>query len=347
MIAVKKTSPYIRKETSTKRMMTDVLIALIPILLFAVYKFSYTYLLKAIVASVVAVLAEFISIILIKKQKGVTIKQTIKDNYTINNIVPPIITALIFLFTLPNTINYYSIIIGVLFAIIVVKMIFGGLGQNVLNPAGAARIFVGLALAKFFTYDALDGLSGATALGTEYPAIFYSYSMTDLFLGNIPGSSGEISKLAILLGGFYLLIRRSADYRVVVSSLLSFSILIFFAGLGMGLKADSFRFTLYHLLSGGLLFGVFFMATDPVTSPYTRPGRLIFGLIIGSLVALIRLFGSLPEGMVFALVIANIFVGLIDYKKWTSNVYTKKFAIGYALSIVILTLIVFAGVGGF
>lgn len=347
MIAVKKTSPYIRKETSTKRMMTDVLIALIPLLVFAVYKFSYTYLLKIIVASLVAVVAEFVAIMLMHKEKGITFKQTVKDNYTVNNIVPPIITAIIFLFTLPNTINYYVIILGVLFAIVVVKMIFGGLGQNVLNPAGAARIFVGLALAKFFTYESIDGLAGSTALGTEYPAIFYSYSLLDLFVGNIPGSSGEISKLAIIIGGMYLLIRRSADYRVVVSSLLSFSIFILFAGLGKGLGVDSFRFTLYHLLSGGLLFGVFFMATDPVTSPYTRPGRLIFGLIIGSLVALIRLFGSLPEGMVFALVIANIFVGLIDYKKWTSNVYTKKFAVGYALSIIIITLIVYAGVGGF
>lgn len=346
MIAIKKTSPYVRKETSTKRMMVDVLIALLPILIFAVYKYSFTYLLKAVVVSAVAVGAEALMILIMKRQKGVTLKQTFKNNYTINNIVPPIITALIFLFTLPATISYYVLIVGILFAIVIVKMLFGGLGQNFLNPAGAARIFVGLALASFFTYQNVDGLAGSTALGTAYPDVLNSYSLLDLFIGNIPGSSGEISKAAILLGGVYLLIRRSADYRPVVSSLAIFAVIIFFAGLGLGYGADSFRFTLYHLLSGGLLFGVFFMATDPVTSPYTRPGRLIFGFIIGALVAIIRLFGALPEGMVFALLIANVFVGLIDYKKWTTNVYTKRFAIGYAMMIVAVTFIVFVGVGG-
>lgn len=347
MVAVKKTSPYIRKETSTKRMMIDVLIALMPILIFGIYRFSYKYLIKAVVVSLLAVILEFIFVILMKKEKGITLKQTINKNYTINNVIPPIITALIFLFTLPHTIPYYVLVVGVIFAIVIVKMLFGGLGYNILNPAGAARVFVGLALAKFFVYENLDGLAGATALGTSYESVFHSYSLLDLFVGNIPGSSGEISKLAILIGGIYLLVRRSADFRVVVSSLLSFSILMFISGLGLGYGIDSFKYTLFHLLSGGLLFGVFFMVTDPVTSPYTRPGRMLFGLIIGSLVAIIRLFGSLPEGMVFALLLGNILVGLIDYKRWTKNNYTKKFVIGYALSIIILSLIVFAGVGGF
>ena len=346
MQAVAKTSPYIRKPVSTKRMMADVLIALIPILFFAVYRYGFNYLLKAVVASAIAVVAEAVAFGLMK-EKDETYQARFKNKYTINNIIPPIVTALIFLFTLPSTISYYVIVVGVLFAILIVKMIFGGLGRNIFNPAGAARIFVGLALASFISYVDVDAVAGATALQVPYGEVFRYYSISDLFFGNIPGSAGEISAIAILIGGGYLLIRRSADYRVVVSSLLTFAVLLFVAGLGLGYGIDTFKFVLFHLLSGGLLFGIFFMATDPVTSPYTAPGRVLFGLIIGALVAIIRLFGALPEGVVFSIVIANFLVPLIDYKKWTTNVFNKKHIIGYSTAILVLALIVFIGVGGF
>lgn len=345
MQAVAKTSPYIRKPISTKRMMTDVLIALLPLLMFAVYRYGFSYILKAVVVSLVAVLAEFVAFGLMKTKEE-TFKERYKK-YTINNIVPPVITALIYLFTLPYTISYYVLIVGILFAILLIKMVFGGLGRNVFNPAGAARMFVALALGSFFKYADVDAIANATPLGLTYPNVFNFYSISDLFFGNIPGSSGEISALAILIGGGYLLIRRSADFRVVVSSLGVFALLMLVAGLGLGYGLDSFRFVLFQLLSGGLLFGVFFMATDPVTSPYTRPGRLIFGLIIGTFVVLIRLFGNLPEGMVFSLLLANLVVPLIDYKKWTTNLYKKPFIISYAVTIAVMALIVFAGVGGF
>lgn len=346
MQAVVKTSPYIRKATSTKRMMIDVLIALIPVVAFAVYKFQLTFITRALVAVVIAVLAEAVCFALMK-DKNETLEQRFKK-YTVNNIVPPIITALIFVLTLPNKISFVVVVVGILFAMVIGKMIFGGLGKNIFNPAGIGRAFVALAFASLFagTYDGIDAIAGATALSGNFPDILASYSLNDLFFGNIPGSMGEISALAIIIGGAYLLIRRAADYRIIASALGVFALLMLVAGIGLGVESV-LNYTLFHLLSGGLLFGVVFMATDPITSPYTRQGRLIYGAMIGALVAIIRLFAALPEGMVFALVIANGFVPLIDYRKWSTNIYRPKFIIGYTIVILITAIIVFAGVGGF
>lgn len=346
MQAVNKTSPYIRKATSTKRMMIDVLIALIPVVAFAIYRFKGEFIFKALIAVVIAILVEAIAFGLMK-EKNESLEERFKK-YTVNNVVPPIITALIFVLTLPNAISLVVVIIGILFAMIVGKMIFGGLGRNIFNPAGIGRAFVALAFAGLFAgaYGGIDAIAGVTALGGSFPNILASYSLGDLFFGNVPGSMGEISALAIIIGGIYLLVRRAADYRIMASALAVFTLLIAVSGLVV-YPDDVFMYTMYHLLSGGLLFGVVFMATDPITSPYTRQGRLIYGALIGALVAIIRLFGALPEGMVFALVIANGFVPLIDYRKWSTNVYRLKFIIGYAVVIVIVALIVFAGMGGF
>jgi len=183
-------------------------------------------------------------------------------------------------------------------------------------------------------------------IGGGFPEVFASYSLKDMFFGNIPGSLGETSSLAILIGGIYLLIRRSADFRPVIATLLSFTILIIIAGCIL-YPNDVLKFTLYHLFTGGLLFGVFFMVTDPVTSPITRPGRFIFGLIIGALIFAIRMFGAYPEGVAMAILVANLFVPLIDYPKWATNQYTKKFFIGYALSFVCIILLSVWMLGGF
>lgn len=344
---VRKTSPYIRKETSTKRMMVDVLIALMPLVAYGIYQYRFEFFLKLILASVLAIAAEAFGFMLMK-DKDQSIKDRFREKYTINNVIPPVITAIIFLMTLPSSIPYVVVVVGILFAILIGKMIFGGLGKNVFNPAGLARIFVGLSFGSLFVYASVDGVTGATALGQSFPEVLNSISFSELFFGLIGGSSGEINKLAILLGGAYLLIRRAADWRVVVTPLLTVAGLMLVAGIAQGFGTNLlFKYVLYHLLSGGLLFGIFFMATDPITSPYTSRGRLIYGLIIGSLVVLIRLFGNLPEGMVFALLVANIFVPVIDYKRWTKSYYTKNYIIGYAISVIVIALIVFAGMGGF
>lgn len=350
MRAISQTSPYVRKETSTKRMMIDVLIALIPVVAFAVYQYQLAFVNRMLLASLLAVSSEAVSFILMKN-KNETISQRL-EKYTVNNVVPPIITAIILVLTLPSTIPYLALSLGTVFAIVIGKMIFGGLGRNIFNPAGLGRVFIGLSFASLFVYTNVDDITGVTALGQSFPEVLNSYSLLDLFFGNVPGSMGEVSALAILIGAIYLIVRRSADYRVMLSGLLTFTFFILISGLALiskGSMASNLlvKYVLFHILSGGLLFGLTFMATDPVTSPYTRPGRLIFGLIIGGLVAVIRLFGSLPEGMVFALLIANAFVALIDYKKWTTNTYTKKFIFGYTVVILLVGLAVFAGMGGF
>ncbi|HKL95420.1 MAG TPA: RnfABCDGE type electron transport complex subunit D, partial [Haploplasma sp.] len=310
MQAIRQTAPYVRKDTSTKSMMIDVLVALLPVVIFAIFRFKTDFIFRALLSVGLAVAIEAVAFALMK-EKNETLKARFKNKYTINNIVPPIITGLIFVLTVPSKASYILVAVGISVAMIIGKMIFGGLGKNVFNPAGLGRAFVALAMGGLMgSYIGIDGSSGSTALGDG------TYTILQLFLGQIPGSMGEISALAIILGGIYLLVRRSADFRVIVSSLLTFSLIMLSGIIGKGVVGtEIFKQLLIQILSGGLLFGVVFMATDPVTSPYTRPGRIIFGSIIGVLVAVIRLFGSLPEGMVFALLIANAFVALIDYKR--------------------------------
>lgn len=342
MQAIRQTAPYVRKDTSTKSMMIDVLVALLPVVIFAIFRFKTDFIFRALLSVGLAVAIEAVAFALMK-EKNETLKARFKNKYTINNIVPPIITGLIFVLTVPSKASYILVAVGISVAMIIGKMIFGGLGKNVFNPAGLGRAFVALAMGGLMgSYIGIDGSSGSTALGDG------TYTILQLFLGQIPGSMGEISALAIILGGIYLLVRRSADFRVIVSSLLTFSLIMLSGIIGKGVVGtEIFKQLLIQILSGGLLFGVVFMATDPVTSPYTRPGRIIFGSIIGVLVAVIRLFGSLPEGMVFALLIANAFVALIDYKRWTTNKYTNRFVLSYSITIIAVALIVFAFAGGF
>ena len=155
---------------------------------------------------------------------------------------------------------------------------------------------------------------------------------------------GEISALLILVGGAYLFIRKSADFRITLSMLLAFSLLMVVAALAV--KGDVVNILLYQLLTGGLLYGAIFMATDPVTAPITKPGRWIYGLLLGALVVVIRLFGSHVEGVAFAILISNMFVPLIDYYKWSNPKYTWKMWLGYGVMLLVLCLIVFIGLGG-
>lgn len=353
---VKQTAPYIRKDVSTKRMMIDVLIALIPVVSFSIYRFGFDAIIRIIVSLVVMIGLEALAFGMMQKpvksdQWKVRLKSRF-EKYTINNITAPAVSAVIFALLVLSKLPIYAVVIGAAFAIIIVKMLFGGLGGNIFNVAAGGRVFIGLALANMFTntYEGVDIVAGGTALSTiksglGFPFALDSYPLMDLFLGNIPGSMGEISALAILIGLIYLLIRKSADYRVVLSGALTFIILIFVAGLKL-YPGQAIDFTLYHLLSGGILFGLTFMITDPVTSPITRPGRWIYGLLVGALVVLIRLFGAYPEGVAFALLFANMFVPLIDMPKWSTNKIKPSFIAGYIISIILLGLVVFFGVGG-
>lgn len=352
----KQTSPYIRKETSVKRMMVDVLIALLPVVVFAIYRFGWDAIIRILLSVVIMVVAEVIGMMM-----RVMVHPSVKgfknrfkarfEKLTINNVTAPLVSAIIFAMIIPSTLNLYVVAVGALFGIVVAKLFFGGLGSNIFNPAAIGRVFIGLSFASQFKYAGIDAAVGATPLGAvkdamlNIPTVLQDYKLIDLFLGNIPGSMGEISAILILVGAAYLFIRKAADFRVTLSMVLSFSVIIFIAAIAQGSK-NLLETTLYHVLGGGLLFGAVFMITDPITSPYTRPGRWIYGLMVGVIVAFIRLFGAYPEGVAFAIIISNMFVALLDYYKWSTNKYSWKFIIGYVISLAALGLVAFIGMGG-
>jgi Na+-translocating ferredoxin:NAD+ oxidoreductase subunit D len=356
MQMIKQTSPFVRKTISTKRMMTDVIIALIPVVLFSIYRFGMDSVIRILVSVVVMVGLEAIAFGMMHKPDNsekylIRLKSRYKD-YTINNVVIPIVSGIIFAMLIPSKLPIYAVVVGAAFGIIVAKMLFGGTGANIFNIAATGRVFIGLALTDMFSgkYVGVDLVAGGTALttlkgGLGFPGALNSYSILDLFMGNIPGSMGEISALAILIGGAYLFIRRSADYRGPLSALITFVILMTLVGLKLYPDAV-FSYVLFQLFAGGLLFGLVYMITDPVTSPVTRPGRWLFGLLVGALVVLIRLFGAYPEGVAYALLIANMFVPLIDYYKWANNKFKPGFIIGYVVILIALGLVVYFGVGG-
>ncbi len=347
MKLVRQTAPYIRKKVTVERMMLDVIIALLPSVIFATV-YSNGAALAILAMSLATVLAsEYIYTKITKRE------------LTKATLYAGAITAIIFALTLPTTlvtsgepvIGLYVVFVGAAFAIIVGKLVFGGLGTNIGNPAAIGRVVVILAFGSVLTYDAA---SGATALGTlkstsenfveQFNNAMEYYSFKDLFFGTIPGSMGEVSALAIIIGAVYLFYRKAADLRSTLSMLASFSIIILVAALGLGV--NPFEYLLFHLLSGGILFGAVFMITDPVTSPTTARGRIIFGMIAGVLTALIRIFGAYPEGVAFAILMANMFVPSIDYYKWQNTKYTRKFVIGVTTTMAVLSLIVFLGIGG-
>ncbi len=347
MKLIRQTAPYIRKKVTVERMMIDVIIALLPATIFAII-YSKGAALVILTISIMTVLAsEYIYTKVTKKQ------------LTKGTLYAGTITATIFALTLPTTLvttgdafrGLYIVFIGALFAIVVGKLLFGGLGTNIGNPAAIGRLVVLVSFGSALTYDAV---SGATALGTlkatsenfveQFNKAMEYYSFKDLFFGTIPGSMGEVSALAIIIGGIYLFYRKSADLRNTLSMLLAFSIIILVAGLGLGV--NPLEYLLFHLLSGGILFGAVFMITDPVTSPTTARGRIIYGMIAGVLSALIRLFGAYPEGVAFAILLANIFVPSIDYYKWQSTKYTRKYVIGLMITMSLLSLVVFLAIGG-
>lgn len=321
------TSPYIRKNASVSRMMLDVIIALMPVTIFAIIQNGMGALSVILISVGVMLVSELLANLMIKWPKGLKIKEMfskdgfskVKKGFTINNFLAPILSGLIYAMILPAHCNWYVVLIGALFGMVIGKMVFGGLGQNIFNPAATGRAFVGicfgpqisLAYQAQITYDAT---AQATPLATNMGAS--NYSLIDLFLGNVSGSMGEVSALLIIIGALYLFIRRSADLRVFLSFVLSFmalSLVAVLSGFGKYDGSNYFDLWLYQILSGGMLFGAVFMLTDPVTSPVTKYGRVLYGAIAGGLVVLIRISGALPEGVVFSILVVNMLTPLIDY----------------------------------
>jgi electron transport complex protein RnfD len=205
---------------------------------------------------------------------------------------------------MPPEIPLWIPFLGSIFAIIVVKQIYGGLGQNFMNPALAARCFLLISFANQMSAFKLDGVSGATPLSVLKNG--GSVDVAAMFVGKIPGTIGEVSVIALLIGAVYLLVKKVISIRIPAAYLISFGVFVFIFG-----QHDP-AYVLAHLCGGGLIFGAFFMATDYVTSPITPRGQILFGILLGVLTGLFRLFGGSAEGVSYAIIISNLLVPLIE-----------------------------------
>ncbi len=292
-------SPHVRDKSSTKSIMRDVAIALVPTLGFGVYHFGWNALMLIIVSAVSCMAFEALYELLAKKPITVF-------DYS------ALVTGLILAVNLPATAKWWMPVLGSAFAIIVVKMLFGGLGQNFMNPALAGRAFLTISFTARMTNFAVDGVSGATPLAVLKSG--GSVDLKDLFFGFQSGCIGEVSALAILIGAAYLVIRRVVSLRIPLSYIISTIAIIAFIKLVQGTPINGAfgAYLLGELLAGGLLVGAFFMATDYVTSPVTVKGQIVFGLILGLLTALFRTLGSTAEGVSYAIIIGNLLVPLIE-----------------------------------
>lgn len=289
-------SPHIREQSTTRSIMRDVAIALIPTLAFGVYRFGIGALRTIALCVAVCIACEAIFEIIVKKPV------TVYDNSAM-------VTGLILALNLPPTAPWWIPVLGGAFAIIVVKMLFGGIGQNFMNPALAARCFLLISFTQRMTDFAVDGVSSATPL-----ALLKAGERTDLltlFLGYHDGCIGEVSSLAILIGGAYLIVKKIISVRIPAVYIGSTVLFIFMINLISGGDISPV-YLLSHVLSGGLLAGAFFMATDYVTSPITAKGQIVFGVLLGLLTALFRCVGSSAEGVSYAIIIGNLLVPIIE-----------------------------------
>ena len=287
-------SPHISSSNSTQRTMLDVIIALVPVSIAAVILFGIPALLVIAVCVVSAVAGEAVFNIAVKKE------QTIGD-------LSAVVTGLILALNLPANVPLWQAAVGSVFAIVIVKGIFGGLGKNIVNPAIAARVFMLIAfgsMTKAAFPTGLDSVSGATPLADL--ANDKAVNLLDLFLGKCGGALGETCTVALLIGGIYLLVRKVISWHIPVA-FIGTTFLFTFAVEGWNLET-----TLAWVLSGGLVLGAFFMATDYVTSPTTAKGKLIFGIGAGVITVLIRFWGGYPEGVSFAILLMNIVNPYID-----------------------------------
>ncbi len=306
-------SPHVHASDSVQKIMYRVLLALVPALIWSVIVFGFHALWVILIASVSCLGFEYlIQKFMLKKAPDIT------DGSAL-------LTGILLAFNVPSSLPWWMVIIGSLVAIGIGKMSFGGLGNNIFNPALVGRVFLLISFPVQMTNwpvnarSGIDALTSATPLGLLKEGLKNGQPLSelmgklpstyDLLLGNIGGSLGEVSALLLLIGGIYLLIRKVITWHIPVSVIGS-----------MFIFAAIFRFTnpaenvspLFHILSGGAMLGALFMATDMVTSPMTAKAQIIFGAGIGIITMLIRLFGSYPEGISFAILIMNACVPLLN-----------------------------------
>ncbi len=300
-------SPHLHTKTSTGSLMRDVVIALLPAVIVSVLFYGWSALLLLGVSVVSCVLLEFL-----------ITKYLLKRPSTICDF-SAVVTGILLALNLPSTTPWWVVFIGAVVAIGVAKMTFGGLGQNVFNPAIAGRVFLLISFPTYMTdwtvpqgFLPVDATSGATLLGIVKEggvAALGDVNYLDMLFMNIGGSAGELSALALIAGFIYLLARKVIKPYITLSILVTVAV---FSGIFWLIDPAQYTDPLFNLLTGGILLGSIFMATDYVTSPMSNMGGVIFGVGIGLLTMLIRYFGAYPEGMSFAILIMNSTVPLIN-----------------------------------
>ena len=301
-------SPHIRGNFRTNRIMLDVVLALLPALAVGVFRMGIRALAVTMLCMAVAVVTEWLYSRLTKT------RNTVVDGSAM-------VTGLLLAMTLPHTVPYWQAALGSAFAILVVKLLCGGLGQNIFNPALAARAFLLLIYPVGLTrYVAVDGVSAATPLHHMVMPALPEESVLDMFLGNSPGSIGEGCALALLLGGAYLIIRKVISIRIPAAYLGTVAVLT----LVFHKTDDALNWMLYSLFSGGVMLGAIFMATDYATSPATPVGQVAYGIGCGVLTVLLRYFGLFPEGVTYAILLMNALVWVIDYYTPIRRFGTKR-----------------------
>lgn len=311
-------NPHVRDNQTTSKIMLDVLIALLPASIFGVYNFGITAAIMIIITVASAILSEAVYNKLMKK------KNTIGD-------LSAAVTGLLLALNLPGINNikdlkdiWWIAVIGAMFAIIVVKMLFGGLGQNFMNPALGARCFLLLSFTSQMTNFALDidGVSSAT------PLYLLKHNeevdVLKMFIGRTSGTIGETSALAIIIGGIYLLIKGIIDFRIPVFYIGTFAIFAIIYTMCNG--GIDMNFVAAQLCGGGLMLGAWFMATDYVTSPITKKGKIVYGICLGFVTGAFRLLTkdtAAPEGVSYAIIFCNLLVPLIE-KVTSSKAFGKE-----------------------
>ena len=300
-------SPHIRNEDSTRQIMLDVAIALLPALAVAVFVFGARSLVMTVVSVLGCVFFEWLYNKLLKKP------MTITDGSAV-------VTGMLLAYTLPVTAPYWVVLIGDFFAIVIVKCLYGGIGQNFINPALGGRAFLMASWPVAMTtwckvqtslplFTTPEIQSAATPLTFLKEGLVPNVSLQNAALGMVGGSMGEVSALALLIGGVYLLYRRVISWHIPVSFIGTVAVITFLFPKG---DMSGATFMAYELLCGGLMLGAIFMATDYATSPVTKKGQLIYGVGCGLLTVLIRYFGSYPEGVSYAILLMNACCFLIE-----------------------------------
>ena len=304
-------NPHIRNNEDTRSIMLDVIIALCPALAWSIYRFGFRALIAATVSVGSAMCWEWLYRKLLKKP------QMLGD-------LSAAVTGLLLAMVCPVTLPDWMLIVGNFFAIVVVKQLYGGLGKNFMNPALAGRAALVACYASQMTswidpnagwaplslrgVDVVTAATPMAMIGEDFAGLTGTYSVSDMFIGFIGGSAGEISSMMLLIGGLYLIFRKVISWHIPVAYIGSVALLALIFPHGN----DPVQYMLYSVFGGGLMLGAFFMATDYVTSPVTKKGQIIFGVGCGLITVFIRTFGSFPEGVCYSILLMNCTVWIID-----------------------------------